>query len=87
MQDENAAALPIFDVGPAPPELELELELEDGFAVVPRLATEGDADPAHPAAIDTRAPSVSTHAAMRAWRDRSITASKPAVRETALKQV
>jgi hypothetical protein len=83
MQDENAAAPPIFDVEPAPP----ELELVDGCAVVPRLATEGDAEPAHPAAIDARAPSVSTHAAMRAWRDRSITASKPAVRETALKQV
>jgi hypothetical protein len=97
MHAENCAAFAVFSVSPAPPP---ELELVDGPAAVPppdevvvpaldvpRLATEGDAEPPHPATSDARATSDSKASAMRAWRDRIIAASKPAVRETALKRL
>jgi hypothetical protein len=76
MQAENCLALPIFSVSPAPPP---ELPLVDGPAAdppsdevvvpapfVPRLATEGDAEPPHPAASVATARSESARIAMSA---------------------
>jgi hypothetical protein len=82
MHDENLAPSADFAVRPPPP------ELVDGPAavpppdeLVPRLATEGAAEPPHPAASDARATSMSTQTATRAWRDRiTLPANRPFVK-------
>jgi hypothetical protein len=76
MQAENCLPFPIFSAKPGPP---LELPLVDGPAadppsaevevpapLVPRLATEGDAEPPQPAASITTAATESARTAMSA---------------------